>query len=467
VPAVRDLRHVRPVGDRASAGACAFTVIPSVVLLLFRGALRPWWGIVLVALATVGIGVLLHLQRRRILQPRHVFVACALAIGVAVVVPPRTSEDLWIYTAYGRTVSAHDANPYERPPSAYPDDVFHDRVGESWRGTRAMYGPVFVGVSAAVTAVAQDSALAVRLGFQLVAAAAVGAVLVLLWRRTRDPSVVALVGLHPAVVVSIVNGAHVDALVGLAVVVAVVAAIDNRLVLATVALAGAVLVKVPAALALIGVVPWMWRRYGPARAIAIASGAAVPSVLLYRGVGGFDTLRRGAELGIVSRSSPWQFVRFSFAPWWPYSPIDIEWERVTTLGTRAVLIVAVIAALRWSGRRTPRAAVGAATLSIAVFGAYFLPWYTFVPLAVVALRPRDLLTAFVVVHAAVLTAVYEFDPDALDVGPHPRALPIVVNLVLPALAAVVFVAVLVRRSKGPPIDVRDQRVERLTVGTAV
>ena len=47
--------------------------------------------------------------------------------------------------------------------------------------------------------------------------AAVGAMLWLLWKRTRNPAVLAFVGLHPLLAVSVVNGGHPDALVALGV----------------------------------------------------------------------------------------------------------------------------------------------------------------------------------------------------------------------------------------------------------
>ena len=45
--------------------------------------------------------------------------------------------------------------------------------------------------------------------------------MMLVWRRTRHPAAVAIIGLNPLVVVSVVNGAHNDAWVGLLVLVGV------------------------------------------------------------------------------------------------------------------------------------------------------------------------------------------------------------------------------------------------------
>ena len=58
--------------------------------------------------------------------------------------------------------------------------------------------------------------------------AAVGAMLWLLWKRTRNPAVLAFVGLHPLLAISVVNGGHPDALVALGVLAGVLLAIDRR-----------------------------------------------------------------------------------------------------------------------------------------------------------------------------------------------------------------------------------------------
>src|SRR4029078_8934990 len=57
---------------------------------------------------------------------------------------------------------------------------------------------------------------------------AVGALCGWLCGRTRNPAVLAFVGLHPLVAISVVNGGHPDALVALGVLAGVMLAIERR-----------------------------------------------------------------------------------------------------------------------------------------------------------------------------------------------------------------------------------------------
>ena len=136
----------------------------------------------------------------------------------AVVIPPRGSNDVWSYAAYGRMVSVHDASPYNHVPADFRGHALYREVSPVWRHRGSVYGPVFVGFAAAGTFVAGDSPTATRLFFQMSMAAAVVIALALVWRRTRSTAAVWL-GLHPLFGAALVNGGHIDALVGLAVLV--------------------------------------------------------------------------------------------------------------------------------------------------------------------------------------------------------------------------------------------------------
>ncbi len=53
-----------------------------------------------------------------------------------------------------------------------------------------------------------------RLYFQLIAALALAAVLIVVWRTTRSTAAVAFLGLNPVLAVIVVNGGHNDMLIG-------------------------------------------------------------------------------------------------------------------------------------------------------------------------------------------------------------------------------------------------------------
>ena len=104
-------------------------------------------------------------------------------------------------------------------------------VSALWQRTPDIYGPVFTVVMAAAAPVIGESTFLARFVYQVIACAAVGALLWVLWKRTRNPTVLAFVGLHPLVAVSVVNGGHPDALIALAFLLAVLLALERRVVL--------------------------------------------------------------------------------------------------------------------------------------------------------------------------------------------------------------------------------------------
>ena len=143
-----------------------------------------------------------------------VAVAIAITVGAAVAAPPRTSNDVWSYTMYGRMVTEHGTSPYNHSPADFRRDPFFERVSPRWRRRASVYGPVFVGVAALGAWVAGPSALTARLYFQLFAALALVAVLIVVWRTTRSTAAVAFLGLNPVLAVVVVNGGHNDMLIG-------------------------------------------------------------------------------------------------------------------------------------------------------------------------------------------------------------------------------------------------------------
>ena len=121
-----------------------------------------------VGVSTAGCAALAVLERRAPrLGPRPVVAAIALVFVVAVAVPPRTSNDLWSYTIYGRMVSVYGDSPYDKLPVDFRSDPFFHLVSPIWQHRGSVYGPVFVAYTAAGTALAGNSVLADRLFFQL------------------------------------------------------------------------------------------------------------------------------------------------------------------------------------------------------------------------------------------------------------------------------------------------------------
>lgn len=200
------------------------------------------------------------------LTVRRVVVVGILLHLLALAIPLFLSRDVYSYAIYGRMVSEHGANPYTVIPAAFAADPVYPLVSVDWIDSRSVYGPAFTAISAGVTSLASSPASTVY-GFKALAAVA-GVVTMLLTaaaaRRASPPRVAfaaALVGWNPVIVFHGVAGGHNDALVGLAVAVAVLLVLVRRELLATAALTVGTLVKISAAVPLlVAAVAFAYRR---------------------------------------------------------------------------------------------------------------------------------------------------------------------------------------------------------------
>jgi len=378
-------------------GSLAVIVASESAVIVAGGHFVGLPGLVLVLIATAAWALVVF-GRHDEARPRDVAIAIGALFAVAVAVPPHGSHDVWSYVMSGRIVDAHHTNPYVHPPSDFQGDPFLQYVGAGWRHTTSVYGPLFTAVSAAFTHVAGGSALRARLAFQGLAALSVVTALVLIWRETHSSRAVAFVGLHPVTAATIVNGAHNDGLVGLAVLAGVVLVARRRWCAAGFVLGLGILCKASGALGLLGIVAWTLRRdrKGAAITVLVAFAATVAGYFPFGATATSGVL--GAEKG-NTRASPWDFVRTVANP--PSRMLAV-----------VVLGLVVVAAWRWRAASRPGTAATAPMAAYLVGGAYVLPWYSAWALPTAALARRSFLSVLVATHAAFLVAVYELELPA-------------------------------------------------------
>lgn len=405
-------RRLERVSTAARSRAVRVGLLAGLVSGCFLALLngRRIWGphLAFEAVAVACFAALLALERKeRWLTVRTVAVAGSVLLVLAVTFPPTESADVWSYVMYGRIVAVHHANPYATPPAAYPDDRWSRLVRPIWRDSPSLYGPLFQSAAALVVRVAGGSRVRLRLGFQLIAALALVGTLWLLWWRTRDPPAVAVLALNPLVVVGVVNGAHTDALVGLAVIAGVLLSERRRPAAAGLVVGLGALVKVVALLPAGILVLWTWRRRG-ARA-ALVNGAVVAAAVAagYVLFGRMDAIRAlGSESGLTNRFSVWRLI------WWIHPVIQADGERHLASGagswiTMALLLgLAVLASLSALRRNGPDRAVALAVLVYLLGGLYVQPWYVVWALPTLALAWRSRLVWVAVGLQAALTVAY-------------------------------------------------------------
>jgi len=352
--------------------------------------------------------------RRRSLPCWMVFGVVSVLMAIAVALPPRTSNDVWAYSIYGRIVTAHNASPYTHSPEEYPTDPYFARAKRGYHNIRSVYGPVWTGLSAGVMEAADENKTAARLLFQAIAALSVLGAVALLWRRTKDAAVLAFAGLNPVVAASVVNGGHNDALMGLSVLGGAFAAPAHPIVAGLVLGAGAS-IKVVGFLPLGAVVVWAWCRRGVRHAATLLASALTLIVVGYMLAGGLSVLQpldRGSRL--VVGHSFWFYPRRWIAAALQSTgltrvrALEGAGHQIAFMGTGVVLLATLIVVLARFRKQRPERLAGA-SLAPYLFGAqYTLPWYPAWMLPSLATSRRTLLARLVAVQSILLLIV---DPD--------------------------------------------------------
>jgi hypothetical protein len=138
-----------------------------------------------------------------------------LLTGLALLVPPVASEDVYAYSFYGKVQHTYGANPYLSVPAQHPLDPWYPLW--SWRFVGPVYGPPFLLLLRLVAVLAGPSLLAWVIWMKLLLVAAELAAVWLLVRVARerggDPGwPLLLIACNPMVLQAVAMSAHVDAL---------------------------------------------------------------------------------------------------------------------------------------------------------------------------------------------------------------------------------------------------------------
>jgi alpha-1,6-mannosyltransferase len=405
--------------------------------------------IVLAAALLVGALVALeHLAPNLGLGP--VAAAVAIVIAASVVTPPRTSNDVWSYTMYGRIVTVHDTSPYDHVPADFRHDPFFHRLSPRWRRRGSVYGPVFVALAAADAWIAGPSALAARLVFQLVAALALAMVLLLLWRAARSVAALLFVGLNPVLAVFVVNGGHNDMLIGVLLLAAVMLVSRRRAGTAGALVGIATLIKLTAGLALIGLLLWAWRHELRRVAARVVGGAAAVVLAGYIPVAvSASHVLAGADT-TVTNTSPWNGIvdRLLRHDAWRNVAKPLARNDTLTLfayvGAATVLTLAIGIGWCAARRRRPDEAVGVSLAAYPVGAEYAYPWYAAWALPMFATDGVGPLGAVVWIQSIVMLAALKL-PLAVNAGPADAVLRVVLTYVAPPCLLVAFVVVGLRQ----------------------
>ncbi len=391
-----------------------------VVLVSMPFALQS--AVLLVALAC-WIRVTIGELRAPTLAAGFVAAVVFVALAVCVIGPPRTSRDVWSYSMYGRIAVEHHDDPYVAVPSDFPDDPFLGRIGPRWRSTPPVYGPVFLVVAEGISRIARDSPLVSRVLFQIVAAGSAGMALLLMLRRSRAPGPLVLFGVGPVLLVSTVNGAHVDAWMLPLILGAFIAAERRHWARAGFALAIAALIKITVLVVVLGACVWLLFE-GARRAAIVLGGVAGATV----GAGYLVTSRHAfsglsANASLLSRASVWALPRWIVSTF-TSAHLDAPLAKLASASVVLVTVWACAYLIRRPGVRTASsvpAAMLTGAVMLVVLGAYVLPWYAAPTLLLAAGVADDRWVPLVIVQSSCVFAAYLVAPSPFGRlhSPHP------------------------------------------------
>lgn len=344
------------------------------------GLVGVYFGVVLLIVAWLLLGRLVRGADPP--APRALLLVLAVWATPLLIAPPLFSRDVYSYLAQGAMVDAH-IDVYAYGP-AHLGGPLADEVAPLWRHTGAPYGPVFLGVASALSALTRGELPAGLLGMRLIALLGVALMAAVLPRLARhsgaDPAAALWLGaLNPLVLLHLVAGAHNDAIMLGLLGAGLVAALGRWPVLGAVLVTLAALVKAPAALGLAAVVLLRMRSgHHPARAVLSTAAASAATTVAatavagtgYGWIGALDTPvspQNWALTSLLGRATESLLARVGS----DLAPLAVPAWHVFGLVLTAVLVLLIW----WRWRPRPVYALGLSLAAVAAFGPAIRPWY--------------------------------------------------------------------------------------------
>jgi hypothetical protein len=364
--------------------------------------------------------------------------AIGITLVLAVATPSHQSGDVYSYAMYGRIATIHHHNPFSSYPVHFEGDPMRRHVNPLWQRTPDIYVLGFTMIMATAAPLIGESSFLVHFVYQLIAVAAVGALLWLLWKRTRNPAALAFVGLNPLLAVSVVNGGHPDALVALAVLIGVFCAIERRPVAAGVAFAAAASVNFTALVGAGILAVWAYRRWTRREVGEFTAIVGVFGALPYLLMSGW-VQNAHVHSGLISRQSVWNAI----------GGVVTHGDTLRTLATTGTTIITgallLVVLFRHTSRGTPELAIAAGFAAFLIASSWVMPWYAFTALPLLAIRRPNLLSWTVAVYASLVLFGEQY--PSLSASTIGAAGHILLQNVLPIAALTCCVVVIVFRGE--------------------
>ncbi|GHA24503.1 MULTISPECIES: polyprenol phosphomannose-dependent alpha 1,6 mannosyltransferase MptB [Streptomyces] len=344
------------------------------------GLVGVYFGVVLLIAAWVLLGRLVRGPEPP--TPRALLLVLAVWAAPLLLAPPLFSRDVYSYLAQGAMVDAH-MDVYAHGPARLGGPLAGE-VAPMWRHTGAPYGPAFLALASALSALTRGEVPAGLLGMRLVALLGVALMAVALPRLARhsgaDPAAALWLGaLNPLVLLHLVAGAHNDALMLGLLGLGLVAARGRGSVVGAVLVTLAALVKAPAVLGLPVVVALRVRSgRRPLPAVLTTAAASASTTVAatavagtgYGWIGALDTPvspHNWALTSLLGRATGALLAHLGSG----LAPLAVPAWHLLGLAATAVAVLLIWLRLR----PRPVYALGLSLLAVALFGPAIRPWY--------------------------------------------------------------------------------------------
>ncbi|WP_328942824.1 polyprenol phosphomannose-dependent alpha 1,6 mannosyltransferase MptB [Streptomyces sp. NBC_00250] len=362
--------------------------------LTLAGALLAYLGLTVLVAAWWRYGVLLARGVRD-----GVLATLAWWTAPLLLAPPLYSKDVYSYIAQGAMVlEGHDV--YGGGPSVLgPGDLGADAaasVGGHWTDTPAPYGPVFLVLAQLVVKATGGEIVPAVLGMRLIA---LGALALIVWAVRGlgggpggSDGALWLAALNPLLLIHVVGGMHNDGLMIGLMLAGVLLAVRGRWVLGCVLVGLAMMVKSPAAVALLFIGVMVARRDGGGvRGLVkglvlpgLVAGAVAAGATVSAGTG-FGWVRTQSVAGTIHTAlSLSSDLGLGLGLLLGDDPDPVK-AVVQNLGLLvAVVIILVLAWRAWRGLLDPVLGLGLSLVALVALSPMVQPWYLLWGTAVVA-----------------------------------------------------------------------------------
>ncbi len=243
----------------------------------------------MILLVRVWIGLLRHLSSHRGVAVRKVVLVVVIWALPLLLAPPLFSRDVYSYAGQGEMVS-HHIDPYTYGTGILGSTPFSSLPDSVWTNTPSPYGPTFLAIDGALDTASGHKVLPDILLLRLLEGASLALIIAatpaLARRLGRDPAQAVLLGAGcPLVLITLIGGAHNEALMLGLLMAGLVVAMRRGTVPGVVLCAVAAGVKSPA---LLGVVflGWAWAGTGAsvARRMCHTVGACLIALLTLQSI---------------------------------------------------------------------------------------------------------------------------------------------------------------------------------------